>query len=129
MKRGLFIASGVFILIIVGYCFVLPYFLKPRISLPMDSVATNTALSGAYVCLPYLDKAKAPPVECVFGLKTDDGEYYMVNFGAADNAMTEFQNGAYIRAKGLVVLKEALNTDQWAPYNMKGIFTIVKMLK
>ncbi len=126
MKKSLFIISGVFILLIVGYYFILLYFLKPRNTLPVNSVPTNVILSGAYVCVPYLDKAKAAPVECVFGLKTDGGEYYMVNFGATANAMTEFQNGAHIRAKGFVVLKEALNTDQWALYNLKGIFTITE---
>ncbi len=27
-----------------------------------------------------------------------------------------------------MVIKEALNSDQWAKYNMKGIFTITKMI-
>lgn len=78
------------------------------------------------MCLPYLDEARATSEECVFGLKTYDGVSYMVNFGASANAMTEFQSGAHITAKGFIVLKETLNTDQWASYNMKGIFTITE---
>lgn len=83
-------------------------------------------LSGTYTCLPLLDKTKVREGECVFGMRTEDGEYYMVNFGASASAMAEFQNRAHITAKGFVNLKETLNTDQWAPYDMKGVFTITE---
>jgi hypothetical protein len=53
----------------------------------------------------------------------------MVNFGQSANAMELFQSGAHITAEGFTVIKEALNTDQWAKYNMKGIFTITKMIE
>ncbi len=124
----LLIAAGVLALIIAGYYFVAPRLSPPHITPPIDSVPTNVTLSGTYVCLPYLDKARATSEECEFGLKTDDGVYYMVNFGASANAMTEFQNGARITAKGFVVPKEAVSTDHWVPYDMKGIFTITERL-
>lgn len=94
----------------------------------LDSIPTNITLSGTYMCLPYLDKEKTPSEECVFGLKTDEGVYYMVNFGASASAFEEFQKGKHITANGSVFLKEALSTDQWMPYNMKGIFTITERL-
>lgn len=116
----------VFALIITGYYFALQTSSPERTAIPMDSLPMNVNISGSYVCLPYLDKDRAPSEECVFGLKTDDGVYYMVNFGASASAMKEFQERKHIKAKGFVVLKEALNTDQWVPYNMKGIFTITE---
>jgi hypothetical protein len=67
-------------------------------------------------------------MECAFGLKTDDGDYYAVNFGQSADAMNQFQSGAHITAEGFVVLKEALSSDNWAKYNMKGIFTITSMI-
>lgn len=36
---------------------------------------------------------------------------------------------ARITAEGFVIIKEALSADQWVPYNMKGIFTITKMVE
>lgn len=89
----------------------------------------NVTLSGTYVCLPFIDTKMLESEECVFGLKTDDGAYYMVNFGQSSSAKEQFDKRAHIAAEGFVVPKEALSTDHWVPYNMKGIFTITKVVK
>lgn len=90
----------------------------------LDSTPQSVTLSGTYVCLPHIDTSGPQTEECAFGLKTDTGDYYAVNFGQSADAMRQFQHGAHITAEGFVVIKEALNTDQWAKYEMKGIFTI-----
>ena len=95
---------------------------------PIDSAPMNVTLSGTYVCLPFFDPKTPPPEECVFGLKTDEGEYYMVNFGQSASAKEQFDKRAHITAEGFAVIKEALSTDQWAKYNMKGIFTVTKII-
>lgn len=102
---------------------------SPQDIAPIDGVPMNVTLSGTYVCLPLLD-TKIPPVEeCVFGLQTDDGLYYMVNFGQSASAKEQFDKRAHITALGFVVIKEALSTDQWVKYNMKGVFTITKIIQ
>ncbi len=93
-----------------------------------DGTPYNVTLSGTYVCLPHLDTEGPQTMECAFGLKTDDGVYYAVNFGASQNSMSQFQSGTHITAEGFVVIKEALSTNQWEKYNMKGIFTITKLI-
>ncbi len=90
----------------------------------LDATPQNVTLSGEYVCLPHLDTTSPQTDECAFGLKTDNGEYYAVNFGASASSMEQFKSGQHITASGFVVIKEALSTDQWATYDMKGIFTI-----
>jgi hypothetical protein len=94
----------------------------------LDPTPRNVTLSGTYVCLPHLDTSGPQTEECAFGLKTDDGVYYAVNFGASAGAMKRFQSGAHITAEGFVVITEALSTDHWQHYNMKGIFTVLKMV-
>jgi hypothetical protein len=94
----------------------------------LDPTPRQVTLSGTYVCLPHLDTTGPQTEECAFGLQTDDGDYYAVNFGASQDAMTQFMSGEHITADGFVVIKEALSTDQWAKYNMKGIFTITNMM-
>ncbi len=121
------IIIGTLALIGVGSIAV-SHFLSKEAIAPVDSVPTNITLSGTYVCLPYLNKTKTAPEECVFGLLTDDGVYYMVNFGQSAGAMEEFQKGAHIVADGFFMYKESLSTDQWQNYNMKGIFTITKKI-
>lgn len=95
---------------------------------PMDATPQQVTLSGAYVCLPHADTSGPQTEECAFGLQTDEGVYYAVNFGQSAAAMQQFQSGAYITAEGFVVPKEALSTNQWAKYNMRGIFTITQVL-
>lgn len=96
---------------------------------PLDPTPRQVTLSGTYECLPHLDTSGPQTTECAFGLVTDEGEHYAVNFGQSATAMEQFQAGAHIRAEGFVVIKEALSTDQWQKYNMKGIFTVTKMLE
>lgn len=98
-------------------------------ALPLDPTPQNVTLSGTYVCLPHLDTKGPQTQECAFGLKTDDGVYYAVNFGASADAVNQFRSGEHITAEGFVVIREALSSNQWAKYNMKGIFTITKMIK
>lgn len=97
--------------------------------IPVDSAAMNVTLTGTYVCLPFLDSKTPPSEECVFGLKTDDGVYYMVNFGQSASAKEQFDKRTHITAEGFVVPKEALSTNHFVPLNMKGIFTITKFLE
>jgi hypothetical protein len=93
-----------------------------------DSRPYEVTLSGTYTCLPFIDGKMQPEDECIFGLKTDEGEYYMVNFGQSAAAKEEFDKRLHIKAKGFVVVKEALSTNHWNAYNMKGIFTITERL-
>ncbi|MBY0376373.1 hypothetical protein K2P96_00110 [Patescibacteria group bacterium] len=95
---------------------------------PLDSTPQNVTLSGTYTCLPHLDTRGPQTDECAFGFLTDDGVYYAVNFGESADAMQQFQTRQHITAQGFVVIKEALSSDHWAKYNMKGIFTITKVL-
>lgn len=97
--------------------------------MPLDPTPQNVMLSGNYECLPHADTSGPQTMECAFGFKTDDGVYYALNFGASENAMEQFQSGQHITAEGFVVIKEALSSDYWAKYNMKGIFTITKIIE
>lgn len=94
-----------------------------------DTMKENVILSGTYVCLPHIDTSGPQTQECAFGFETDDGIYYAVNFGASENAMQQFQGGMHITAKGFVVAKESLSSDQWAKYTMQGMFTITQVIQ
>ncbi len=119
---------AVLVVLIVGAIGYSTFFKASPVPLEeLDSTPRNVTLSGTYVCLPRLDQSGPQTDECTFGLKTDDGVYYAVNFGASGTAMEQFMSGKHITAGGFVVIKEALSSDQWAKYDMKGIFTITDM--
>ncbi len=126
-SKKISIVVGLFVVLagLVGYAF----YMNSKTSEVLDPTPQNVTLSGTYVCLPHLNPGEVQTQECVFGLKTDDGVYYMVNFGESANGMELFQSGAHITAEGFTVIKEALSTNMWDKYNMKGIFTITKMIE
>jgi hypothetical protein len=117
-------------LIVIIICIVLFALLSlmPKREVPLDATPENVTLSGTYVCLPHLNTSGPQTEECAFGIKTDDGVYYAVNFGASADAMNQFQSSKHVTAEGFVVIREALSSDQWAKYNMRGIFTVTKIL-
>ncbi len=100
------------------------HFIEPVVDVAPKSVT----LSGKYVCLPHLVESDFQTMECAFGLQTNDGDFYAVNFGQSVDAVKQFMAGGKVTAEGFVVIKEALSSNQWASYKMKGIFTITKFL-
>lgn len=95
---------------------------------PLDSTPQAVTLTGTYGCLPHLNPGDVQTQECAFGIQTDEGVYYAVNFGASAEAMNQFKSGERVTAEGFIVIKEALSSDEWAKYNMKGIFTVSNVL-
>ncbi len=91
------------------------------------AIPGSITLSGRYVCLPLLLPNDLQTKECKFGLQTENGDYYAVNFGQSASAAEQFRSRAYIAAEGFIVDKETLNSSEWAPFRMKGIFTITRM--
>lgn len=95
----------------------------------LDPTPRPVTLAGRFTCLPHKDQSGPQTEECAFGLRTDGGEYYAVD--AAQLSSTEraqLENGQYITAEGTVVIKEALSSNQWAKYDMKGVFTVTRIL-
>lgn len=120
--------GALLVAVAAGYFFFSGNTLKEPITQDSDPTPLNVTLSGTNVCLPHMDTTGPQTMECAFGFKTDDNVYYAVNFGASATGMEQFQSGARITAEGFVVKKEALSDDQWAKYNMEGMFTITRVL-
>lgn len=127
-NKSIFSLLGLLAVLVAAY-FAVAYFMPTREAVVLDATPQNVTLSGTYGCLPHADTSGPQTMECAFGLQSDTGEWYAVNFGASADAMQQFQSGAHIRAEGNVVIKEALNSDQWQKYNMKGIFTVTNVLE
>ncbi len=115
------------LLIVLSVVIFVP--LYPSKNQPLDATPQNITISGTYTCLPHIDTTGPQTMECAFGIKADDGTYYAVNFGQSADAMQLFQSGAHVRAEGFLVIREALSSDHWAKYNMKGVFTITRLLE
>lgn len=115
------------VLVLAGTAFLI-YTSPKKVEKDPATLAGLVTLTGTYECLPHLNTDGPQTAECAFGFKADDGDHYAVNFGQSAKAMEQFKGGERITAEGFIALKETLSTDQWNKYNMKGIFTITKVL-
>ncbi len=89
---------------------------------PMSIVVT-----GTFVCLPHKDTTGPQTEECAFGIKTDEGIHYAVNFGASATMAEQFHAGVRGTYTGILTPKEMLSTNHWEKYTMEGIFTITEV--
>ncbi len=95
---------------------------KEPFTIPKPETIT---LTGTYTCLPLADGSTAA-TDCAFGIKTDDGKYYAVNFGAGAGSMADFTAGARITAKGTIILAADLNPNSWTKFQSEGLFTVLE---
>lgn len=100
----------------------------PENALPND-VPRRVSLSGTYVCLPHRNQNGPQTLECAFGLKTDTGEYYAIDFSAMSQTPPSVATGDTISANGLLVPIEQISSDQWRIYPIEGIFSVTDSLK
>jgi len=88
----------------------------------------RTSLLGEYVCVPYKDVSKPQTDECVFGLKTDVGEYYGIDFFLMSQTHDPLVIGQRISANGVVIPVEQLSPDKWQEYPVEGTFSVTDSL-
>lgn len=127
MHTNKIIGGIITVLVLVGAAYLVSTAPRREVKDPA-TVAGMVTLTGTYECLPHLKTDGPQTMECAFGFKTDDGIHYAVNFGQSAKAAEQFRSGSHIVAEGFITPKETLNTDQWNVYNMKGIFTITRVV-
>lgn len=88
----------------------------------------RATLSGEYVCLPHKDTNEPQTDECAFGLKTDGGEYYAIDFYLMSQMHKPLSVGDRLSAAGVVTAIERLSSDHWQKYDVKGIFSVTDSL-
>lgn len=84
----------------------------------------RATLTGEYVCLPHKDTSGPQTLECAFGMKTDVGEYYALDFNLMSQGPAELNVGDRFTATGNITPIEMLSTDHWDVYSIEGIFSV-----
>lgn len=83
----------------------------------------GTTMSGMVECL----QLKVPGEDdgdCKYAMKTPGGEYYLLDLARATEGYTQPSVGDHFFGSGVVTPVEALSSDVWQRYNMKGIFSV-----
>lgn len=98
---------------------------------PQDPASGNqetVALEGKFVCLPHRDTSGPQTLECAFGVETDDKTYYALDLsGIGYESSVAAQSAKRMKVEGLLVPIEAISSNQWQKYNIKGIMRVTNM--
>lgn len=86
-------------------------------------------LSGRYACLPPKDTSGEVTTECAYGLQTEAGEYYAIDFNLMSLAHQNILGGSYLSASGTVTPIERLSTDRFSKYDIEGVFSVTDSLE
>lgn len=83
-------------------------------------------LTGEYACLLPSGESTVEREDCAYALKTDQGEYFIVDFVLMSQERTDINLGDRFSANGVITPIEMLSTDHWQQYTVEieGIFSI-----
>jgi len=95
------------------------------ISSPKSDVPIEVSLAGEYLCLPHRDTDGPQTLECALGLKTNEGNYYALDFDdLLRSGEIDFGTGTRIVVSGQLVPIEQISSDQWQRYAIEGIIKV-----
>lgn len=86
----------------------------------------TVTITGTFTCLPHKNTSGPQTMECAFGLKGNDGYYYALDIHDYEqkNGPGSFPAEGILSISGRFVPLEALSSDVWYKYNMKGVVTV-----
>lgn len=123
MKKT-YILGGIIVILAIVYVFH-----NKRVSAPVYTEPYRTTLSGTVDCLQPKNPNLPHTDECRIALRTDNGDYYALDFSPMSQPNPRPVLKARLSATGLVTPVEYLNSDQWQKYDMKGIFSVTDSVK
>jgi len=93
------------------------------------AVPERRTVEGTYVCLPHKDTAGPQTMECAFGLETEDGIFYALDFNIlrSSDIMSNLITGQRVRIEGTFVPVEHLSTSIWSRYAIEGIVRVTAL--
>src|SRR5688572_24598229 len=101
--RKLFILVAIVTLILAAWFFVINnYIYDQKQGNVTNIVPYKGTLTGEYVCLPHKDTRGPQTLECAFGLKTDSGEYYALDFNLTSQKIPNFITGQRYSVTGTI---------------------------
>lgn len=130
MKKLLLILALVIIVPLLAFFLLNNFIYTQKQSTQQPNVEPYTAtLTGYYECLPHTDSSVPQTDECVYGMRTDDGEYYALDFSSLPEETIKLIDGERVSGTGTVTPIEMLSTDQWKKYPIKGILSVSEPLE
>lgn len=120
------LAALVAVVLLLGFTRSAPRVTPPAV-LPVPPSATST-VQGEFTCLPHRNTSGPQTLECAFGLQADSGDYYALDLSAVAPDASAYPMGEYYTVRGLITPVEALSSDFWQKYNIRGIIRVAEIL-
>jgi len=117
--------------VIFGSYFIFRYKkgeVEPPVS-PSEMIpAGKITVEGIYTCLPHKDTSGPVTLECALGVIGEDGNNYAVDTVLLEGvAVQDIVPGTTVMVEGNVTPIEALSTDHWWKYDVRGIIQATKL--
>ena len=123
MKKALLIAVAAVVALVAGFYAFNAYIYAEKQGDPGNVDRYRASLEGEVVCLPHVGPGPHT-MECAFGLKTDAGEHYALDFNLLSLEYEMPETGNRFSANGMVTPIEMLSSDHWRKYDVEGIFSV-----
>jgi len=127
MKKAFTIIIAIAIVLVAGF-FALNAFIYAEKQGDGEVSRYRGTLSGEVVCLPHKDTTGPTTLECAMGMKTEAGEYYVLDLALMSQQSLPLDNGDRFTANGVITPMELLSTDHWQKYDVVGIFSVTDSL-
>lgn len=124
MRKILYPLGALFVFFVIGFYALNAYIYEEKQGKGTITELYTATLSGEYLCLPHTDQTGPQTEECAFGIKTDVGEYYAVDFNQMPDFQLELSAGKRFTANGTITPIERLSSNHWQKYPVVGIFSI-----
>lgn len=125
MKKTLPIALTLIVLVIAGFFAFNSYiYQEKQDTSPITTDPYRGTLSGTYTCLPHREQSGPQTMECAFGLQTETGEMYAVDWSLLSQEREQMSTGDRFSANGLITPIENLSSDHWQKYAIVGVFSV-----
>ena len=94
---------------------------------PIETTKTMS-ITGEYTCLPHKNTSGPQTLECALGIKGNDGNYYSLDTNQIGmESVISIPTGSTIQVDGTFTPVEALSSDHWQKYNIRGIITVTSL--
>ena len=119
MPKNIFVL--IVIIVLAGTVFV--YGSKDKVEplTPLD--LTQTSFTGEFVCLPHKNTDGPQTMECAFGLKAENGDYFALDFGTSTELMNQPMNKP-LKVEGELVPIEVISSNLGQIYPVRGIIRV-----
>lgn len=84
----------------------------------------NVTVRGTLTCLPHKDQSGPTTLECMSGIRAENGDYYALDLTAVSAETMEYDYSGTVTVSGHLTPAMALSSSQWYQYEMLGIISV-----